>query len=71
MWGLAGWLGLSLAKMYHVKGPVRFIDGPRLVFDAMGVSSCVPRIHRYALCCSECENILARACGVPAVVVRA
>ena len=40
-----------------LRSPVGSMEGPRLVSDPMGVSSCVLRVPWYGFCCLECKNI--------------
>ena len=41
----------------YFRGPVGSMEGPRLVSDPMGVSSCVLRVPWYGFCCLGCKNI--------------
>ena len=41
----------------HFRDPVGSMEGPRLVSDPMGVSSCVLRVPWYGFCCLEYKNM--------------
>ena len=52
-------IGLKIIGSWTVyfRGPVGSMEGPRLVYDPMGLISCVLRVPWYVFCCLECKNL--------------